>query len=252
MGNDSNPGIVTTAALLAGGGVAGYLGGRWLVDHWPTRTRQAAGACPAGCAPVVPATKPRPQTPVPLSRRFDSVFDRYRDSIPVEYLRALAWRESGMNPGSSSGPAWGLLQVVEVVRRDYNRLEGTPFTRDDLLDSEVNVAIACSLLQRIVASYRKNHPRVANLQEDWSNLRFVELLTFGWNAGYSEAGGVGRVARYLEGRGITDITIDLVRASAADAGASRHLAKTDKVSWCKGVAALYRRERELSVLSTML
>ena len=54
---------------------------------------------------------------------------------------------------------------------------------------------------------------------------------------------MGRVVRYLKARGITEITIDTVQAHAAAAGASRHLARLDKVRWCKGVAALYARER---------
>jgi hypothetical protein len=85
---------------------------------------------------------------------------------------------------------------------------------------------------------------VPNLREDWNNRRFVELLTFGWNAGYSERGGVGRVARFLERQGQhNEITIDSIHAAARDAGASRHLSNPKKVSWCKGVVALYSRER---------
>ena len=244
MANDSDPGLILTAALLAGGGLAGYHGGQWLLERGRLRARQAAHACPEGCAPTIDVAPPSPPASGALPRRFDLIFEKYRGSIPVTYLRALSWRESSMNAGETSGPAWGLMQVVEVVRRDYNRAHGTAHTRGDLLDPEVNVAIATSLLQRIIASYGKNHPLVPNLQEDWSNRQFVELLTFGWNAGYSEAGGVGRVARFLEARGITDLTIDVVRENAVAAGASRHLSRRDKVSWCKGVASLYRREWE--------
>ena len=38
------------------------------------------------------------------------------------------------------------------------------------------------------------------------------------------------------------ITIDTVHAAAKPAGASRHLSNPRKVAWCKGVAALHRRE----------
>ena len=239
MANDSNPGLILTTALLAGGGIAGYLGGQWIRDRWPPR-----GDKPANCAHLAstPTGQPPAKDSRSISRRFDPIFERHRGSIPLAYLRALAWRESAMNAKEASGPAWGLMQVVEAVRLDYNRANRTSYTRVDLLDPEINVAIATSLLRRIIASYGKNHPLVPNLQEDWSNRPFVELLTFGWNAGYSEAGGVGRVARHLEARGITDITIDLVRECAAAAGASKHLSRSDKVAWCKGVASLYRRE----------
>ncbi len=135
------------------------------------------------------------------------------------------------------------MQVIEVVRRDYNKRHGTSHTRRELLDPATNVTIATDLLARIIASYQRNHPTVPNLQVDWDNPRFVELLTFGWNAGYSERGGVGRVARYLEQRGVTHITIDTLYENARAAGASRHLSNAKKVAWSKGVAALYQRER---------
>lgn len=180
---------------------------------------------------------------MPLSKKFDELFARFGGRIPVAYLRALAQRESSTNPEEASGPAWGLLQVVEVVRRDFNRRNGTRFRRQHLLDPETNVRIATDLLNRIIESYEHNHPNVPNLQADWHNSRFVELLTFGWNAGYSERGGVGKVARYMEAKGdAAGVTIDTVFDSAKPAKASRHLSNPRKVRWCKSVARLFREQ----------
>ncbi len=176
-------------------------------------------------------------------RRFDAVFEKYRGSLPVEYVRALVERESDGQPSASTGRAVGLMQIVPVVLDDYNKRHGTSYRSEHLSHPATNVAIGCELLRLVIDSYRKNHPRITTLQADWNNPRFVELLTFGWNAGFSEAGGVGRVARYLEGLGATDITIDQVAAHAKRAGASKHLFNPAKVAWCKGVVALYQRER---------
>jgi hypothetical protein len=176
-------------------------------------------------------------------RRFDSVFQRYRGGIPVEYVRALVERESNGHPTARAGSAIGLMQIVPVVLDDYNKRHGTAYRSEHLINPATNVAIGCELLRIIVESYRKNHPRVRALQADWNNPQFIELLTFGWNAGFSEAGGVGRVTRYLEGLGALDITIDQVAAHAKVAGASKHLSNTAKVAWCKSVVALYLRER---------
>jgi soluble lytic murein transglycosylase-like protein len=200
--------------------------------------------------PYAEPIEPRVSEPragvVTLSRKFDSLFREHGRGLPVAYLRALAKRESNMNPRSADGPAWGLLQVTEIVRRDFNERHRTRYARADLLDPRINVFIASDLLQRIIASYERNHPYTPNLREDWSNRRFVELLTFGWNAGYSERGGVGRVAHFLELQGRhAETTIDTIHAGARDAGASRHLSNPRKVSWCKGVAALHARERAL-------
>jgi hypothetical protein len=198
---------------------------------------------PARFLAIGPKTEPRPKRPTKaVSRRFDSMFAEHGRGLPVAYLRALAKRESNMDPFDTVDPAWGLLQVIEVVRLDYNRRHGTTHSRRDLLDPVTNITIVAEALRRIIDSYRRNHPTVPNLQEDFDNPRFVELLTFGWNAGYSERAGVGRVAKYLEARGITDLTIDTVHASAVAAKASRHLRRADKVAWCKSVRALFQRE----------
>jgi hypothetical protein len=205
-------------------------------------------ATPAVMAPKTTATvelKPVFATK-PRVRRFDTVFERYRGELPIEYVRALVERESDGLPNARAGSAIGLMQIVPVVLADYNKRHGTAYRSEHLVDPATNVAIGCDLLRLIVDSYRKHHPRIATLQTDWNNLRFVELLTFGWNAGYSEAGGLGRVARYLEGLGYVDITIDQVSAHAQRAGASKHLSNPAKVAWCKGVAALYQRERALA------
>jgi hypothetical protein len=222
-----------------------------MTDGPITRPSQLAISMPAtsGAAPIETRS---PSSVVPNAefassprvRRYDSVFQRYRGGIPIEYVRALVDRESNGRPTVRAGSAIGLMQIVPVVLNDYNKRHGTQYRSEHLTNPATNVAIGCELLRIIIASYRKNHPRIRTMQVDWSNAQFVELLTFGWNAGFSEAGGVGRVARYLEGLGAVDITIDQVAAHAKLAGASKHLSNPAKLSWCKSVAALYLRERD--------
>ncbi len=179
-------------------------------------------------------------------KRFDALFRRWGNerSIPPAYLRALAARESNLNPSERDGSAWGLLQVRQIVVEGFNRHHGTTLQHMDMLDAKRNVEVASWQLRTIVNSYQRNHPLIGNLQEDWTNPRFVELVTFGWNAGWSERGGVGRVARYLERRGQTAaVTIDLIHDAARAAGAASTLSRADKVRWCKGVVRIYMSER---------
>lgn len=237
--DDATTDAIATGALLVGGGVVGYLGARWL----------ASLATPDSLDDV-PVSSPDQAMPssttdgAPLPRTFDPIFARHAGpDLPIEFLRALAWSESRMNPSARGRSAWGLLQIVERVRAHYNETHRTSYARAHLLDPAINVAIAAWLLRTIRTSYATHHPDVPNLRADWSNPRFVELLVFGWNAGYSERAGVGLVVGWLERQGIRAIDIDRVRDSARDARASKHVADAAKVRWCKGVAALHQRER---------
>jgi hypothetical protein len=193
-----------------------------------------------------PATTPRARTSPDggLTRRFDPLFSTYGGSIPVAYLRALSHAESGLNPSDPKG----LINVVGVAIDDYNRRRGTRYRPEDMRTPDINVRIAADTLQTIIASYRKNHPDIRNLREDWKNQAFVELLTLGWNAGFSEAAGVGKVAKYLKARGQTAITADVIHKTAASAGATRWLWEPPiaaaKLAWSKGVARRYFAERE--------
>ncbi len=203
----------------------------------------AVATAPAPRRPSEPKPAARAERTKLASRSYDPLFSEYGRDIPVAYLRALAHHESALNPRATDGPAWGLLQVVEVVRKDYNQRHGTRYERRDLLDPAVNVAIASDVLARIIDGYARFHPEAPNLQVDWTNPLFVELLTFGWNAGYSERGGVGRVATYLSRRGFDDFTIDDVAATARQAGASPHLSNPRKVRFSKLVTTQFLRER---------
>ncbi len=177
---------------------------------------------------------------IAITRQFDPLFRKYGPprGIPVAYLRALAKRESNMNPADDSGPAAGLMQVVKVARDSYNRHQGTSYSRSDTLDPEVSVQIATFQIKRVMDSYRKNHPGVRNLQPNYANPEFTKLVTAGWNSGHSEAGGVGRVASYLEGRSIP-VTHDSVFRFANAAGATQHLQTAQRQNWQRSVADLF-------------
>lgn len=280
MSDDASD-LLVSGALLASAGVVGFYGARWIFGASappplaPSLPRVASAPRPTtstAAAPAPPRTRPgapldgpitspdqlddpagaapttTPSAPPAgaLPRTFDPIFARHRRDLPIEYLRALAMKESGMDPRASSGPARGLLQITEVVRADFNRRHGTAITRAQLLDPDTNVRIATWLLRFIVDGYARNHADVPNMRTDWNNPRFAELVTFGWNAGPSEAGGVGRVVGYLKRHGAREIDLDTVHESARAAGAHAHLSNPAKARWSRGVVALYQRERALT------
>jgi soluble lytic murein transglycosylase-like protein len=174
-----------------------------------------------------------------LPKTYDALFVRYGGGLPLNFMRALAYKESTFNPNNASGPAWGLMQITEVVRKSYNQRHGTSYSRSDLLNPQVNVMMAGDLLRRIAAAYSKHADR--NMKPDWGNPEFVKLVLAGWNSGYSEGGGVGKVSRYLSSRGVP-VTHDNVFRYAAAAGATTQLQKPAKQAWQRSVSDLYFAE----------
>ncbi len=162
--------------------------------------------------------------------------------IPPALLRSLMWHESRNNPRAVSPTgARGIMQITSGALSDYNRARGTRYGADDLFRPQVSVAVGTWLLQTIARSYARHHPR--SLATDWSDPRFVQLVVLGWNRGWSEEGGVGRVVGRLEREGwpASAITADTVVAHAARCGAAGTLydAPRAHVRWSGQVVASY-------------
>ena len=98
----------------------------------------------------------------------------------------------------------------------------------------------------IASIYGKNYRRAFPGGFNWGDPRHVEILTFGWNAGWSQSRGVGRVLQELERQGLTSraITIEKVVEVAATMGStvSKFVKRPDKRDWSKSVVRLYLRE----------
>lgn len=254
----------TTDVLLAGGLVAGAL---YMVGKHKKRAeeyREVAHALAHAHAHAHRRTVPRSPTTPPTSssaqppkkpagprrvdpHRFDPIFARLGEGIPVAYLRALAIRESNLDPRNVTHHARGLLQIVPSVLADFNKAhDGPAYTPDDLFKPEVSVEVCVWTLRRIIASYARQHPDIPNLQEDWTNPDFVGLLTLGWCAGWSPTRGVGRVVDHIKkNTAVRDtINVDMVADFAKYAvNATRYLRDPRKLRWTKSVVDLYLRFR---------
>lgn len=200
------------------------------------------------------ATRPAASRPTAGGRctcsTFRYLFREYGLPLGIEplYLQALACRESSCDSGDRNGPAWGLMQITEVVRKGHDRMDGKPgkYTREELLDPRVSVYLAT----RVIA----NAMRVLDslgFPANWPDPSWVGLLTAGWNAGYSHRGGIGRVIRHLLDQGVSrrHIDIDLIHERARDAGATRFLWQFPKrLKWWHSVVKLYfyMRQQEAS------
>jgi hypothetical protein len=170
---------------------------------------------------------------MPISKQYDDLFARHAGKIPVAYLRALAWYESGLNPRAvhPRGTATGLFQVTKIALDDYNKRNGTRHSLSDLGDPELSTKVATSHIAHVIAAYSA----VPSLRTDWQSRRFMDLLTLGWNGGHNA---VLKVVRTLEGQGIPAdrITVDTVSQLAAKLGLP-YLSDPRRVTWAKRVTA---------------
>lgn len=175
-----------------------------------------------------------------LSHAYDSLFSTFGGFLPVAFLRAVSYNESSLNPNAvtPSSNATGLFQVVKTVLKDYNMLHGTAYTLEDTKNPTLNTKIGTELISRIVKGYQKNHPSLAM---NWMDPRYVALVVQGFNAGYSEAGGVGFVVGKMEKAGIPPekITVDTVAQTAKMIKASKFLYAPERVRYAKAVANTY-------------
>src|SRR5690242_9375986 len=104
-----NTNLLLIAALGAGGLWLYYDRDKHKRAAKDVRAELGLEASPAVRPVSMPATKPegRAQRIKLAPRSYDALFAEYGNGIPVPYLRALAWRESGMSPRETRGPAWG-------------------------------------------------------------------------------------------------------------------------------------------------
>ena len=200
-----------------------------------TLTAPTAATPPTSAAPAAVASSA-------MSREFDPIFGAFSfgRGLPVAYLRALAWSESRLKPEIEGG----LFQIIGGTRDDFAKAHKLDASTLDLRNPMTNTAIAAHVLATIKTSLAKNHPRQVHAIADWTNPRFVELLTHAYNAGWSESRGVGRVLSYLDERGQFNATIDDIAKHARAAGAVAWLyAYPQRQRYARAVAERFAAER---------
>lgn len=177
-----------------------------------------------------------------LSRKYDYAL-KLASELPLPYVRALAKRESNLDPRNVTPPgappdrgARGLMQVMNVNRRDYNDAHGTDWTSADMLDPRKNVRVFSDTVRRMLRVYRRDGIVGEKLP---TTERELLLITAGWNSGY---GDVVRIADYLRRHDLA-VNHDNLFRYAGEALADPGNRWTDaKRTWQRSVVRLYERE----------
>lgn len=191
---------------------------------------------------------------------------RFR-GVPESYAHALVDAESDWQPREQGGRHWGLFQVGTAVLEDYQARFGGEWNLADMLDPAANTAMAMWMLARIEAAYRQ-----LRLVRGWGTVRDRWVITWGWNAGWSQSRGVARALalwgarrerpgvaidqipavrlwRWVRGERRSDALMrvepsQVVRdlrllepGQTRDLGLTRHLGDEHKLRWARAVAA---------------
>lgn len=164
---------------------------------------------------------------------------KYR--LPAVYLEALSKGESNWKSDARTGSFVGLLQVGPMVLDGYNKANKTSIRPQDLLNARINAEVAAWQIRVIANMY--NESKIPALQEDWTSLEWVAMLTAGWNSGYSKKAGTLKVARWMHEHGETP-THEKLFSRSGIAGGTKHLRNATKRRWQRGVALRTFRVRE--------
>jgi hypothetical protein len=166
-----------------------------------------------------------------------SVFARYAGVVPENYLRVLAYKESGFRPDvvHPQSKATGLFQITNTALSSFNQRNASSLQLPQLVDPDINTQVASQHLAGVINVYKKYRA----LQPDWNSRRWLELLTLGWNAGHNA---VAQIVGRMEASGlpVDRINVDTVsQAAAAIGGKAKYVGDSARVAWSKSVAAKF-------------
>lgn len=134
----------------------------------------------------------------------DLTFDACRRrGISFNATMAIFENESGMNPSATSAgsSATGLGQILSGTRDLYNQREGKAAglvvaNQAALKDPATNIRVATWLLRTIADLYAATCAD-AKWKHNWANRDYVECVSLGYTAGWSDMEGVAGIIRRM-------------------------------------------------------
>jgi hypothetical protein len=179
------------------------------------------------------------RTVVTPPRNFDSTFEKYRGSIPLEYLRALAIVSGGgeFKPNNSSSDAAGLFMISPGALAAYGTSVGRTYRPTDLADIQLSTQVVVWLINNVKNYFSLNYPK--SLGENWEKPNYVAVVTLGFKVGHSENGGVGDAAKIIESLYPEKMSVDSIAEVAKLKGHASYIYSPKWTSFAKDVANLY-------------
>jgi hypothetical protein len=171
-----------------------------------------------------------------LASLYDSVFEKYRNNIPLNFLKALATKASGLNTNKSTNYGAGLFMISNAVLDAFNSKMKTTYKATDLVDPSVNTQMAVYVINNIVGYYAANYPKT--MIENWNNPEYVALVVHGYNNGYKEPKGVGAAIKAVENAAPGKMSLDTVAQAAKTLSLSPEMYSAGGLAFAKNVASL--------------
>lgn len=171
-----------------------------------------------------------------LASLYDSVFEKYRNNIPLNFLKALATKASGLNTNKSTNYGAGLFMISTAVLDAFNAKMKTSYKATDLADPGVNTQMAVYVINNIVSYYAANYPKT--MIENWNSPDYVALVVHGYNNGYKEPKGVGVAIKAVEKTAPDKMSVDTVAQAAKTLGLAPSMYEAGGLAFAKNVASL--------------
>lgn len=163
-----------------------------------------------------------------ITTKFDNVFNKFRGSIPLDYLKAHAYSVSKMNPKKSGGNSAGLFMISKGALRVFNNKFNKNYKAEELSNPALNTQIATWILHKIISYYDKRYP---SLKQNWNNASYVALVAHGYNTGYSEPNGIGAAVKKIESAGGKVTLTNVARVSKViGLGPAKYNSRTIKLA----------------------
>jgi len=164
-----------------------------------------------GALSWVPGTVAGAAPKAKLDDRYNAIFTRVAQGIPIQLLASNAWHESAFDPkahppdpahkGQLLTNITGLGQITPGCLKTFNQLNHYSYTNADMEDPEKNSMVAAWLFRFIVDQYKKSGTATL-ATPNWDDPNWVSFVLLGYGGGYSPTAGVIRIVKEMEAKQI--------------------------------------------------
>jgi len=136
-----------------------------------------------------------------IPNKYDAIFEKYRGTIPLAFLRTLAFSQSNLNTNKSVSNSAGLFMISEPALQAFDKkfpsfMPPSPHKFIDLSDPALNTVIAVWIIDNITTYYANKYPN--SMSKNWNSPVYAAIIAHSFNVGYAEPKGLGAAIKKFE------------------------------------------------------